>query len=193
MQNFIRNILRQEGVKTVLRSEVIECKLIFTVIEFMDKRNLFKSLTLAYNESNIFVIRNKHLLPVKNTDILTVSSNVRSTVKVYTSKKEMIDNREPIPNKESMEKLFEIYENDISSDLLSVHTENFSVVKVIINWYPTITYIIHINFKHKRYTSLIYNFNRVTVINEFILTPYKEEYKNFIKQIFKGLGDLIWI
>lgn len=193
MQNFIRTILRQEKVRVILRKDVIECRLIFTVIEFMDKRGLYKSLTLAYNESEIFVVRNQNLLPVNKTELLTVSSIVRSSIKVYLSKDAMLSDRQPLADKKSLEKVFEAYENDISSDLLSIHTENFSVVKVLINWYPTITYIIHINFKNKRYTALIYNYNRVTVINEFILDSYREEYKSFITKIFKGLGDLIWI
>ncbi len=82
MQNFIRNILRQEGVKTVLRSEVIECKLIFTVIEFMDKNNLYKSLTLAYNESDIFILSNKYLLPVKRNTDCSVSDIIRGSISV---------------------------------------------------------------------------------------------------------------
>lgn len=193
MNKIIKNILLREKVQVILKRQIVECKLIFTVIEFMDKNHLFKSLTLAYNESDIFVVTNKYLLPVKRDTRCNVSDIVRSSIKCYTSKEDLIANRQAIPNEAFIEELFNKYEDNISSKLLGISTANFRVRKVLITWYPTITYIIHINFNNKFYKSIIYNYNQITVINEFILEQYKLEYKSFINKIFEELGEIIWI
>lgn len=193
MNKLINNILLKERVQVILKRKTIECKLIFTVIEFMDKNNLYKSLTLAYNESDIFILSNKYLLPVKRNTDCSVSDIIRGSIKCYTNKSDLVANRQTIPDETLIEELFNKYEDNISSKLLMISTANFRVRKVLITWYPTITYVIHISFKNKFYKSLVYNYNQITVINEFILEQYKLEYKSFINKIFEELGEIMWI
>lgn len=189
MINLVQSCLKTEDIAAILRKQHLKRELDFYTIDYLTINGTYKSLQLIFNEARIFTKKHFYLSTSKSELV----GQIKSSIETYSSKEEYIENRPSLFDEQLIQNFIQFTETKISDMVTNVSNETFKVRSVNFGWSPVCSIVVHYNKNKVRQEPLIILPNNTTYIPNRYEGKIKEDYVQFIEDIFDERWEYLWI
>lgn len=189
MINLVQSCLKAEDITAILRKQHLKRELNFYTIDYLTINGTYKSLQLIFNEAHIFTKKHVYLSQSKSQLV----GQIKSSIETYSSKEEYIENRPSLYDEQFIQNFIKFTEDKISDLVMNVSNESFKVRSVYFGWSPVCSIIIHYNLNKVRQEPLVLLPNNKTYIPNRYEGKIKNDYVQFIEDIFDERWEHLWI
>lgn len=180
----IINTVLQGSQPLYIKRKRIKSFLTFELIEFMDKYDYNCQLFVAYNDTNIFTIKD-NILQSKNGPVRDI---INSCIRRWKNREAYLKEKIYFTDEEMFDKCGELFVNSIKNRLINLKVGEYKCKDVVVTTSPVATIAIHYNKNGKRQLSI-----KCFLGDTFYIKYLDSNFKLFIEKCLSKYCEIVWI